>query len=176
MQTFLRYILVNFRTRLAHNVFQKLLTVMQSGTSIAILTNIEETFGICLSSSSETAIVVLASRSTQAPTDTTTNIVLDLRLRASLAAGDIICVTITQWGSFSLIWVKLRSPDNAKRFRRAALKHGASFFCEHVHPDLYNAAYSSPGSDSKEWVDPKGPRRKRKRKANPAIKERLVRS
>ncbi len=146
----------------------------QSRTSISILINIEKTFGICPSSSSETAIVVLANRSTQAPTDTTTNIILDLRLRASLAAGDTICVTITQWGGSSLIWVKLRTPDNAKRFRHAALKHGASFFCEHVHPDLYNAACSSPGSDSKEWVDPNGPRRKRKRKANPAVKGRLV--
>ncbi len=136
----------------------------QSGSKIGTpleLSNIAKTFGVSPEGSSDTAVVVLA--------DTTTNNILDLRLRASLAANDIISVTRTHNG-FRLVWIKFRSADNARRFRRAALSRGqAPFFCEQVHQILFDAVCASPGSDSKEWVDPKGSRRKRRKKVRPLI-------
>jgi len=139
---------------------------MQPGPKIATpldLSNIAKIFGVWPSSSSDTAFVVLAHRST--PTDTTTSNILDLRLRASLAANDIISVTRTQGGGFRLVWIELRSSDHARRFRNAALsREKASFFCEQVHRNLFNAACASPGSDLKEWMDPKGSRRKRNKR------------
>ena len=132
------------------------------------LQNIAKTFGVSPSGQSDTPVVVLAHQFT--PADTTTSNILDLRLRASLAANDIISVTRTQGDGFRLVWIEFRSPDNARRFRRAALSHGgAPFFCEQVHQILFDAVRASPGSDSKEWVDPKGSRRKRRKKVKPLI-------
>ena len=152
--------------------FKKLSTVTQTGPKIGTpleLSNIANTFGVSPRGSSDTAVVVLAHQST--PADTTTSNILDLRLRASLAANDIISVTRTQGhDGFRLVWIEFRSPDHARRFRHAALSHGgAPFFCEQVYQILFDAVRASPGSDSKEWVDPKGSRRKRRKKVKPLI-------
>ncbi len=140
---------------------------MKPGTMTATpleLSNIAKTFGVQSSISCDTEIVVLAHQST--PTDTMTSNILELRLRASLAANDIISVTRTQESGFRLIWIKFRSPDHARRFRHATQsREGVSFFCEQVHQNLFNAACAFPGSYSKEWIDPKGSRRNRKKKA-----------
>jgi hypothetical protein len=154
-------------------IFQKSSAVTQPGPKIGThleLSNIAKTFGVSVSPSgpSDTPVVVLAHRFT--PADTTTSNILNLRLQASLAANAIISVTRTQGDGFRLVWIEFRSPDNARRFRHAALSHGgAPFFCEQVHHILFDAACASPGSDSKEWVDPKGLRRKRKKKVTPLI-------
>jgi len=122
-------------------------------------------YGIFLVGPSDTTIaatpqVVLIHRS--GLTRKTSQIISDVRVRASLTAVDIIRVTLTQYGGLHL-WIKFCSADKAERFKIAALGEGVVTFCEHVDQKLYDAALLSLGSVSAAWDDPRGPRRRRYR-------------